>query len=150
MRIKIIENGTLVMPVLLTNKKDIIITSEFGRRLHPKKKIMHDHTGIDVVTSSKLAIVEMPDDYEITYDDINGLRFAGHYKNKDITLYIVHLQTYLGYIATMQSRKVLIVGMMGTSGSSTGPHYHVEVRVGGVLQDPTDTVKQLKFPLISL
>lgn len=150
MREKIIENGKLVMPLTLCKKSEIIITSNYGNRLHPKKKIWHNHTGIDVVTPHKLAIVEMPDSYEITNDDVNGLRFRGTYKDSGIDLYIVHLATYLGYTATIGTKKVLVVGMMGTSGSSTGPHYHIEVRKKQALIDPTDTVTNLKFPLISL
>lgn len=150
MRDKIIENGKLVMPLTLCKKSEIIVTSHYGNRLHPKKKIWHNHTGIDVTTPHKLAIVEMPDSYEITNDDVNGLRFRGTYEDTKIDLYIVHLATYLGYTATLDKKKILVVGMMGTSGSSTGPHYHIEVRKDGILVDPTDIVTNLKFPLISL
>lgn len=150
MREKIIENGSLVKPVVLSTKNDITVTSGFGPRLHPKKKIMHNHTGIDVTSRSGLAIVELPDSYEITYDEVNGLRFLGRYNKKKYDLYIVHLMTYLGYTATYNNRKVLIVGVMGTSGSSTGPHYHIELRIEGQLHNPTDMVTNLRYPLISL
>lgn len=150
MREKIIENGRLVTPLTLCKKSEIKVTSPYGNRLHPIKKTWHNHTGIDVTTPHKLAIVEMPDSYEITNDEINGLRFRGTYEDAKIDLYIIHLATYLGYTATIDKRKVLIVGVMGTSGSSTGPHYHIEVRKSKKLVDPTDIVTNLRFPLVSL
>lgn len=146
----IIKNGSLMMPVAIVKKSNIKVTSPFGMRVHPIKKTVHNHTGIDIVTPNKLAVIEYPDEYEITNDEINGLRLRASYKKAKIDLYIVHLATFLGYVAIVNDRKCLIVGMMGTSGSSTGPHYHIEVRLNGVLQDPTDTVVNLKFPIISL
>jgi murein DD-endopeptidase MepM/ murein hydrolase activator NlpD len=122
------------------------VTSSFGERLDPFRGEGAFHTGIDIATSLGDAVratadgtvikAEMSSGYgrEIVIDHGYGIE----------TLY-AHLS---GFAVTsgQDVRRGEIIGYVGSSGRSTGPHLHYEVRIHNIPVNPhkylRDTMSQ--------
>lgn len=112
------------------------ISSGFGYRRHPIFRVIKFHTGIDI---------ECPYGYPLKAADggiVVDARYWGGYGNAVIidhgagtsTLY-GHLSRF--YVVAGQSvKKGQTLGLAGTTGYSTGPHVHFEVRRNGAPVNP--------------
>ena len=113
-----------------------LITSEFGFRIHPLTGIWTGHTGIDIgcnmyapIYAAEAGTVILAEEYggygnAIVIDHGNGLT----------TLYGHNEELYVS-VGQQVSRGETIAGA-GSTGWSTGPHLHFEVRVNGDYVDP--------------
>lgn len=117
------------------------ITSPFGMRYHPILKTRKMHTGIDISAPSGASIVSA---------DAGSVIFSGwmsgygqvivvDHGNKVSTLY-AHQSSLLAAKGASVG-KGQIIGKVGSTGFSTGPHLHFEVRVNGSPVDPTGYVR---------
>ena len=112
--------------------------SKFGMRLHPIKKVMKMHNGIDIPAPGGTSIKAAADG-EVT---VNAYQAggAGNY------IKIKHAQGLETVYMHMQSKSPLSVGTkvtsgqevgkVGTTGGSTGNHLHFEVHENGEKKDP--------------
>ena len=112
--------------------------SKFGMRLHPIKKVMKMHNGIDIPAPGGTSIKAAADG-EVT---VNAYQAggAGNY------IKIKHAQELETVYMHMQSKSPLSVGTkvtsgqevgkVGTTGGSTGNHLHFEVHENGEKKDP--------------
>jgi len=112
-------------------------TSGFGLRRHPIFGIRRMHTGVDI-GAPRGAPVQAAADGRVIYTGW----FGGYGK----IVIIDHgggistLYAHLSQILTEEGRSVRqgeIIGRVGSTGYSTGPHVHFEVRVNGRPIDPT-------------
>ena len=120
------------------------ITSPFGTRLHPIYGIMKLHKGIDIGGGVKIGDpIYAAADGVIIYSNYN----EGGYGNmvmidhgldsngvKIITLY-GHGNKLLKNVGDTVKKGDAIMEL-GSTGNSTGPHVHFEVRENGVAVDP--------------
>jgi murein DD-endopeptidase MepM/ murein hydrolase activator NlpD len=113
------------------------ISSPFGNRYHPILGQWRLHTGVDLAASSGTTIRAAGDG--IVLD-------AGWMGGYGLTVIIAHTSTVSTLYAHASS--VLVSGgqtvsegqsiaRVGSTGWSTGPHLHFEVRVDGEPKDPT-------------
>lgn len=115
-------------------------TSAFGSRYHPILGGLRNHAGIDLAAQAGLPIFATSDGV------VSQAQWAGGY---GLLVTIEHgdgMQTRYGHMsriavaAGQTVRKRDIIGYVGSTGLSTGPHLHYEVRIGGAAVDP--------FPLL--
>lgn len=112
------------------------IGSSFGMRWHPILKVLKEHTGLDLGGSYG--------------DDIYAagsgtVTFAGWNGGYGYMVKIDHgdgIETYYGHASRLLVskgdvvEKGQIIAYVGSTGVSTGPHLHFEVRIENVVVDP--------------
>lgn len=114
------------------------VTSSFGGRIHPLMNVPRDHKGIDFgaptgtpVKATSDGVVELAGTQR-GYGNIVVLQHRGKYS----TAY-AHLNGFAANVREGQEVKQgQIIGYVGSTGMSTGPHLHYEVRIDGEAQNP--------------
>ncbi len=116
------------------------ISSPFGYRIHPVYGVRRFHAGIDIPASMGAKIVAPGNGVVIL------ARSFGGYGNciiidmgGGVTMVFGHLSRYAvsqGQIVTMGQ----VIGYIGSTGVSTGPHLHFEVRENGNVVNPVGWV----------
>jgi murein DD-endopeptidase MepM/ murein hydrolase activator NlpD len=112
------------------------ITSEFGYRIHPILKVKKLHTGMDFGAPSGTKIVAANDGTVIKagWNNSYGYMVMIDHGGGIVTLY-AHNSSLVVKTGDVVSRGQLI-SYSGSTGMSTGPHLHFEVRVNGEYQNP--------------
>jgi len=112
------------------------ITSSFGNRLHPTLKVWKFHTGIDIGASSGKNIVAAASGKVIMST------WYGGYGNFVMIDHGGGIVTCYGHASKLIAKKGDIVkrgdviALIGSTGRSTGPHLHFEVRDDGEYINP--------------
>lgn len=126
--------GVMAWPVA---KSGTYITSGYGIREHPIQGIVKSHTGIDIGNAGFGAPVIAASDGVVTmagyYGGYGNCVIINH-GNGISTLY-GHGQTILTEVGKEVKKGDLIMEV-GSTGVSTGPHLHFEVRINGSCTDP--------------
>ncbi|BBE31959.1 peptidoglycan-binding protein [Tepiditoga spiralis] len=102
------------------------VSSPYGYRMHPIYKKIKFHTGIDIVASKGTPIIAANSGKVIYAGESGG--YGKHIKvllNNKIYLYghLSEINVCKGYIV----KKGEIIGKVGSTGISTGPHLHFEI-----------------------
>lgn len=132
--------GLMLWPVAISGTK---ITSDYGTRQHPIQGVTNFHLGIDIGNTGYGAPVVAALDGVVTYAGE-----LGSYGNCVIINHGNGVSTLYGH-----GRKIVaefgqsvkqgdIILETGSTGNSTGPHLHFEVRVNGATVDPLIYVKE--------
>ena len=112
------------------------ITSAYGMRYHPILKYNKMHTGVDIGAPSGADIVAADSGTVIQtgwlggYGQVVVLDHGGGIS----TLY-AHMSTIIAVNGSSVT-KGQVIGKVGSTGWSTGPHLHFEVRINGAYTDP--------------
>ena len=113
------------------------ITSYFGNRLHPTLGVYKFHTGVDIGASYGASILAADDGTVITagYNE-------GGYGNYVVISHGNGMTTLYGHMSSIavsygqNVTKGQTIGYVGSTGRSTGPHLHFEIRQNGQYLDP--------------
>lgn len=131
--------GVMAWPVA---KSGTYITSDYGIREHPIQGIIKQHTGIDIGNAGFGAPVIAAADGVVSmasyYGGYGNCVMINH-GNGVSTLY-GHGQKILTTVGT-QVKKGDLIMEVGSTGNSTGPHLHFEVRINGTPVDPKPYVQ---------
>ena len=128
------EGNSMLGTFLRSPVKFSRISSRFGKRKHPISKKWKTHKGTDYAAARGTPIRATADG-KVTLARRNGgygktvvLRHAGRFS----TLY-AHMNGFAkGIRSGSRVKQGDIIGYVGTTGYSTGPHLHYEFRVNGV------------------
>ncbi len=129
-------NGQFGWPVPASHS----ISSPFGYRTHPITGKQSFHTGIDIPAPTGSAVVAAESGTVIyvgalsVYGNTVLINHGGGYST-----FYAHLSSYAVGNGQSVSRGQQ-VGGVGSTGWSTGPHLHFEVRVNGSPQNPASYV----------
>lgn len=112
------------------------MTSEFGMRTHPVTGGRRAHKGIDLGASTGTPIYATADGLvsRASWFSSYGLYVSIEHGGEIQTRY-AHMSR-LNVAEGQRVKKGEIIGFVGTTGRSTGPHLHYEVRVKGVAVNP--------------
>jgi murein DD-endopeptidase MepM/ murein hydrolase activator NlpD len=112
------------------------ITSGFGHRHHPIFRFTRFHAGIDIAAPMGSAVVAAADGQVIAagWNGGYGRQLRVAHENGIVTSYS-HMS---GFAASPGEpvRQGQVIGYVGSTGISTGPHLHFEVLVNGRAVDP--------------
>lgn len=117
------------------------ITSTFGYRIHPILKTKKLHTGIDIGVPSNSTVVAANDGTVIHSNWLGGYGKAVMVDHGGgiVTLY-AHNNDLLVNVGD-KVKKGQVISKSGSTGMSTGPHLHFEVRLDGNYVDPMPYLK---------
>lgn len=126
------EGGTTSWPVPSSKR----ITSPYGYRIHPILKTKKLHTGIDIGAASGSSVVAFNSGKVIFsgYNGGYGNTVIVDHGGKISTLY-AHNSKLLVKVGDKVERGQ-VISKVGSTGLSTGPHLHFEVRVNGQHKNP--------------
>lgn len=112
------------------------VTSVYGPRTHPVKKTKSFHTGVDIGAGSGNAIVAAANGKVIvaTYNSAYGNYIVVDHGGGLSTMY-AHMSSFVSGVGDNVTAGQTI-GKVGSTGLSTGPHLHFEVRVNGAHVSP--------------
>ncbi|WP_417257186.1 peptidoglycan DD-metalloendopeptidase family protein [Celeribacter halophilus] len=114
-------------------------TSGFGPRFHPVLKRTVKHEGLDwgapvgtpVYAAAQGTVIRV--EYSGAYGNIVALQHANGYESR-----YAHLNAFADGIEVGDEVSAgELIGFVGTTGRSTGPHLHFEIRLNGQAIDPT-------------
>lgn len=128
-------NGQLSLPV-----HSYRLTSKFGTRVHPTTGKVSTHMGVDLAVPTGTPV-------RAAYDGkVTTAKYSGTYGNLVVIDHGVvngkRIVTYYGHNSALPVRagavvkKGQVIAISGSTGRSTGPHVHFEVRVDGKPQNP--------------
>lgn len=120
------------------------ITSPFGVRTHPISGDLRFHAGIDIAAEKGTNIYSAFDGeiIEASYDKWNGNYLKIKHDNDIMTVYC-HCEK-LNVKKGQKIRAGEIVATVGSTGSSTGPHLHFELRINNISYNPEKLLKEAK------
>jgi murein DD-endopeptidase MepM/ murein hydrolase activator NlpD len=123
-----------IQPV--SNKQLKLLTSGFGKRIDPVYKTVKMHSGIDFSAPSGTKI------YATGKGEVKSARFESGYGNCVVIDHGFGYQTRYAHMSKINVKKGQrirrgdILGFVGSTGKSTGPHLHYEVVKNGQRIDP--------------
>ncbi|MBR1803025.1 MAG: peptidoglycan DD-metalloendopeptidase family protein [Clostridia bacterium] len=132
--------GTMIWPVAKTGTA---ISSYYGTREHPIQGVIKFHQGIDIANTGYGAPAVAALDGVVTYAG-----WLGSYGNCVMIYHGNGLTTLYGHgqlVLTEYGAEVKqgdVIMQTGSTGNSTGPHLHFEVRVNGSTANPLQFVNQ--------
>jgi len=124
--------GKMIWPVPASTR----ITSPFGYRLHPILKVNKLHTGIDIGVGSynEVLAVNAGTVIKAAWNNSYGYMVMIDHGGGIVTLYAHNTKLLVKTGDTVTQGQQ--IAWSGSTGMSTGPHVHFEVRLNGVYQDP--------------
>ena len=134
-----ISSGLIVFPVVSPK-----ISSLFGNRQHPVLGHQLHHGGIDLAAPAKSHVRVVLDGRVV---------FAGPYAGYGKLVTVEHTNgrtTLYGHLSeiTVNVGKIVsagdVIGRVGSTGISTGPHLHFEWRENGQVVNPLEVFPNLK------
>jgi murein DD-endopeptidase MepM/ murein hydrolase activator NlpD len=114
------------------------LRSRFGYRIHPIFKTRRLHTGVDLAARTGTPIYAAGDGV------ISYYRWQSGYGNKIEIEHVNGYETAYGHLSRFvdglgpgsRVRQGQVIGYVGSTGQSTGPHLHFEILINGNLVDP--------------
>ena len=112
------------------------VSSGYGMRFHPISGNRKPHLGIDYAAPTGTPVRTVAD---------GVIQFAGWQRGYGNVIFVQHRQdkvtvyAHLHRIHVRKGQRVdqgQLIGLVGSTGASTGPHLHFEYRVGGDHRDP--------------
>lgn len=128
-----------VMPV------DGKVTSEFGFRTHPITGERSCHTGLDLAAPMGTPVLAA---YSGTVTETNETSGRGKYIRLQHGTSMQTLYCHLSEIDVSEGDEVEagdVIGLVGSTGMSTGPHLHFEVWIDGVRCNPVYILHELIY-----
>lgn len=117
------------------------LTSKYGPRVHPITGANGFHTGIDIANSTGTPIYASKSGTVVEARTMNGygktiiIDHGGGYQ----TLYAHN--SSLSVTKGQKVQRGQTIAKMGSTGNSTGPHLHFEIRINGKHTDPMKFIK---------
>lgn len=128
---KVYKGGKFIWPTTSST-----ITSPFGFRIHPVTGVYTGHTGVDIGVGMGSPVYAAASGRVIVAGDYGG------YGNAVVIDHGSGISTLYGHNSSVSVsvgqnvKQGQVIASSGSTGISTGPHLHFEVRVGGSYVDP--------------
>ena len=113
------------------------VSSEFGIRIHPITKLLSFHSGIDIVAllNTPIHSTAHGEVIEVIRSDVgygNYIKIMHHNNIETLYAHLKSIKVKVGELVDANQ----IIGTVGNTGRSTGPHLHYEIIENGILTNP--------------
>lgn len=117
-----------------------VVTDAYGWRIHPIKKTESFHTGVDLAISEGNPVYATAAGTVVTasHDDTYGYHVALSHGNGYGSFY-GHMTNYIVAVGDFVTQGQ-VIGYVGSTGLSTGPHLHFEISVNGSTVNPMEYI----------
>ena len=141
-RFTVTQRAFFLDPALRMPLEQSVLTSPFGMRTSPISGEFLFHNGVDLaaplgtpVLACKAGTVESA----VEGDDVFGNYIVIDHGGDMSSVYahLSEIQVAEGVHVSGGSR----IGLVGSTGASTGPHLHFEIRINGQAQDPSGLIR---------
>ena len=123
------------------------MSSSYGMRNHPVLRKRKAHKGVDLAGATGTPV------YATADGTVDMAKYYGSYGNYvqidhggNLETRYAHLSSYT-VASGERVEKGQLIGYIGSTGRSTGPHLHYEIRVEGVAVDPTPYMTAPQYAL---
>jgi murein DD-endopeptidase MepM/ murein hydrolase activator NlpD len=116
------------------------MTSSFGGRYHPLLGGYRQHSGVDLAAASGSPIYATSDGVVSQAGWRGGYGLAVELNHGGSETRYAHM-SQIAVLPGQKVRRGEVIGYVGSTGRSTGPHLHYEVRQNGVAVDPAPTLR---------
>ena len=133
------KRGVKKLSRLMTPVKATRISSKYGMRIHPISGKRRFHSGVDYAAPTGTPIVAAA---------TSTIKFKGWQRGYGRTVVLQHDEQYSSLYAHMSKfadikvgqavKQGTVIGYVGQSGRSTGPHLHYEIRLNNQPQNPLE------------
>jgi murein DD-endopeptidase MepM/ murein hydrolase activator NlpD len=118
------------------------LTSGYGYRIHPILGYSRMHRGVDLAAPHGTPV------YAVADGVVQEAKWQGGYGKLIVIAHDSRLATAYGHLSQFSSgiepgipvARGDVIGFVGSTGRSTGPHLHFEVRIDGQQVDPTPMI----------
>ncbi len=124
--------GILGWPVPTTNR----LSSYYGSRIHPVTGVETFHHGVDIPASTGEVVVAVESGVVIVATYQNGYGNVVIIDHGDGVTTLYGHNSSLSVSAGQEVTKGQQIALIGSTGLSTGPHCHFEVRINGATTNP--------------
>ena len=126
-----------------------VVTSPYGPRFHPILHYVKVHTGTDFAVGDGIAYAA--DDGVVLFTEFNvaygNMTVIDHGKIGGLRMTTLYAhQSAIGVKPGDRVVRGQAIGVIGSTGYSTGPHLHFEVRIDGEPLDPAPFLEDAKLP----
>ena len=118
-----------------------VLTSSFGMRKNPLTGNLIFHNGIDLAAPRGTRVLSCAD------GTVKETGFSGIYGNFVIIAHDGNKESLYGHLQTVQIelheriKSGRLIGTVGSTGQSTGPHLHFELHENGIPKNPAGFIK---------
>lgn len=132
---KNIKENYFLLPI-----KEGRIASGFGNRMHPKKKVIMHHNGVDIAAPKGTEV------YAVADGVVDFAEFQDNWGNKIVLIHEQNFSSIYGQLSEILIKKRMhvksgqLIGRVGDSGLSTAPHLHFELRENNEPLDPEELI----------
>lgn len=119
------------------------VSSPYGQRIHPIRRFSHKHKGIDLAAPYGTPIRAVAQGTVVFADPYS------RYGNLIVLKHSESMTTHYGHCAEIRVRPGetvragQIIGTVGATGTATGPHLHLEIRINGEARNPEHYLHEL-------
>ncbi len=122
--------------------KTFRLTSSYGMRANPVTGNIVMHKGIDLAAPSGTEVLAVSDGV------VEGIGYDSIYGNYIVLSHTGNLSSLYGHLQKVETvlraevKSGTIIGRVGSTGQSTGPHLHFELRQNGKAFDPSGRLRR--------
>lgn len=135
---KNLRRNFLVSPLSFSAR----VSSKFGMRVHPIKRVRRQHNGVDYAAPSGTSVRSVADGVVIRkgWDRGGGGNTLWVKHSQGIESGYLHLRGYAkGISVGSRVRQEQVIAYVGSTGASTGPHLDFRIKQSGKYIDPLKT-----------
>jgi murein DD-endopeptidase MepM/ murein hydrolase activator NlpD len=115
---------------------DARLTSDYGMRTHPVLGGRRSHNGVDLAAPAGTPIYATADGYVSKAEWFSSYgKYVSIEHGADLQTRFAHMSD-IAVTSGTRVKKGQLIGYVGSTGRSTGPHLHYEVRIAGKPVNP--------------